>query len=298
MGADDWMAILYLLARPDVRVRAITVSGTGLAHCGPGVRNARELLALAGKRAPVACGRERPLRGGRTFPRAWRRDADTLLGLTLPQAGGSGAREAAASELLASTVRAAAPRTISLLTLGPLTNVAGAFARHPDLPDRLAAVSVMGGALAAPGNAPGGRAEWNVAADPAAASAVLGSGAPITLVPLDATNEVPIGRSFYEGLRTARRTPAARFVFDVLTRQRDAIDAGGAFFWDPLAAVVLTDDVASLERRRVHLATRGALAGWTAVASDGADVRVAGHIDRARFDRLFLSTLASRPKTH
>jgi hypothetical protein len=62
--------------------------------------------------------------------------------------------------------------------------------------------------------------------------------------------------------------------------------------------VVLTDDVASLEHRRVHLATRGALAGWTAVASDGADVRVAGHIDRARFDRLFLSTLASRPKTH
>jgi inosine-uridine nucleoside N-ribohydrolase len=156
----------------------------------------------------------------------------------------------------------------------------------------------MGGALAAPGNAPGGRAEWNVAADPAAASAVLGSGAPITLVPLDATSQVPIGRSFYEGLRAARRTPAARFVFDVLTRRREAIDAGGAFFWDPLAAVVLTDDVASFEQRRVHLATRGALAGWTAVASDGTNVLVAGDIDRARFDRVLLSVLASRPKTH
>jgi hypothetical protein len=50
MGADDWMAIVYLLQRPDVHVRAITVAGTGLAHFGPGVRNARALLALVGKR--------------------------------------------------------------------------------------------------------------------------------------------------------------------------------------------------------------------------------------------------------
>jgi inosine-uridine nucleoside N-ribohydrolase len=156
----------------------------------------------------------------------------------------------------------------------------------------------MGGALAVPGNAPGGRAEWNLAADPAAASAVLGSGAPITLVPLDATQQVPIARSFYEGLRAARHTPIARFVFDVLTRQRDAIDAGEVFFWDPLAAAVLTDGVASLVDRRVRIATRGSVAGWTAVASDGAEVRVAGDIDRGAFDQFFLSVLVSSPKTH
>ncbi|HEX5823244.1 MAG TPA: nucleoside hydrolase, partial [Candidatus Limnocylindrales bacterium] len=59
MAADDWLAILLLLGRPDVDVRAITVTGTGEAHCAPGVRNARALVELAGKPPiPVACGRE------------------------------------------------------------------------------------------------------------------------------------------------------------------------------------------------------------------------------------------------
>ncbi|MFN2207548.1 MAG: nucleoside hydrolase, partial [Candidatus Promineifilaceae bacterium] len=49
MAVDDWLAILYLLQRPDVDVRAITVAGTGEAHCGPGVKNALDLVALAGR---------------------------------------------------------------------------------------------------------------------------------------------------------------------------------------------------------------------------------------------------------
>src|SRR5215510_8526692 len=49
MAADDWMAILYLLQRADVQVEAITVSGTGESHCGPGVEHALGLVALAGK---------------------------------------------------------------------------------------------------------------------------------------------------------------------------------------------------------------------------------------------------------
>ncbi len=69
MGADDIMAILYLLQRPDARVQAITVSGTGLTHCTPGTRNALALLARVGAHdIPVACGRERPLQGNAQFP--------------------------------------------------------------------------------------------------------------------------------------------------------------------------------------------------------------------------------------
>jgi inosine-uridine nucleoside N-ribohydrolase len=59
MAADDWLAILYLLGRPDVDVQAITVTGAGEAHCSAGTRNARGLVALAVRpEIPVACGRE------------------------------------------------------------------------------------------------------------------------------------------------------------------------------------------------------------------------------------------------
>src|SRR5678815_3660267 len=69
MAADDWMAIMYLLSRTDVEVKAITVTGTGEAHCNPGVQNAMNLVALAGSpEVPVACGRETPLQGDHTFP--------------------------------------------------------------------------------------------------------------------------------------------------------------------------------------------------------------------------------------
>ncbi len=85
MAADDWLAILYLLGRLEVNVKAITVAGRGEAHCGPGVRNALGLVALAGQPdIPVACGRETPLAGDHAFPDPWRDRVDTLFGLSLP----------------------------------------------------------------------------------------------------------------------------------------------------------------------------------------------------------------------
>jgi Inosine-uridine preferring nucleoside hydrolase len=85
MAADDWMALLYLLRRPDVAVKAITVTGDGEAHCESGTRHARGIVALANRGIiPVACGRTTPLRGNHAFPAQWRADVDSLLGLTLP----------------------------------------------------------------------------------------------------------------------------------------------------------------------------------------------------------------------
>jgi inosine-uridine nucleoside N-ribohydrolase len=294
MGAEDSMALLYLLQRPDVVVRAVTVAGTGLAHCRAGVRNALGLLALAGnKEVPVACGRERPLRGHRAFPPRWRRAADRLLGVALPPGGGP-ASPRPAVDLLASAVRSARG-DVSVVALGPLTNVGEALLREPALARELAAVYVMGGAFAAPGNVEGKSAEWNLYVDPEAADVVLRSGPPVTLIPLDATNQIPVTRSFYEGIKAARGTPEAGFVYDLLTRQRDLIESGGYFFWDPLAAAAFTDQsLISTERRRLKIATRGPLAGWTWIASNGDPARVAVSAKRARFEQTFLSVLNLR----
>lgn len=299
MAADDWMAILYLLQRPDVRVAAITVTGAGEAHCAQGVQHALGLVALSRSEAvPVACGRETPLQGDHAFPASWRESVDSLLGLTLP-AGEDSVSDQTAVELLVSVIRSS-PEPITALTLGPLTNVAEAFQGDPALADRLDRIVIMGGAVDVPGNVGASRvgienavAEWNLYVDPSAAQVVFQSGAAITLVPLDATNHVPLTARFNDGLRDNHPTPEAAFVFDVLTQKRDFIDSGGYSFWDPLAAALLTDEtLATIEDRNLCVvATEGPESGWTRPGEECPQVRVAVSADARRFEQMFVDAL-------
>jgi inosine-uridine nucleoside N-ribohydrolase len=304
MAPDDWMAILYLLMRPDVDVQAITVAGTGEVHCEPGVRHAMNLAALAGRpHIPVACGRDTPLAGSHAFPGPWRSRADTLAGLELPANPATASGQEAAA-MLAHTLRAS-PEPVTVVTLGPLTNLGAALQADPALAGQIEAVYVMGGAFDVPGNVglsgagiDNTAAEWNLYVDPAAAAIVLQSGAPVTFVPLDATNQTPITPAFYSRLAANRATPAAEFVYQALTTQLSLIRNGLYWFWDPLTAVVSTDaGVARTAERRVSVVEQeGPDVGATRVTRAGAPARVATAVDAARFEELFLNTLnASLP---
>jgi len=297
MAADDWMAILYLLQRPDVSIEAISVTGAGEAHCGPGIEHALGLVALAGSDdIPVACGRETPLEGDHTFPSSWRNAVDNLYGLTLPH-GTNPPPDQTAVELLTSVIQSS-PQKVTLLTLGPLTNVAEALQKSPALADNLEMIYIMGGAVDVPGNVGGSNrvAEWNIYVDPHAANVVLESGAPITLVSLDATNHVPLTTAFYEQLEDDHTSPEATFVFDLLIENRGFISSGGYYFWDPLAAAILTDEsLADFEMRQLTVVEEeGPESGYTRPVQDGASVRVAISADGSRFERIFLDTLNGR----
>jgi pyrimidine-specific ribonucleoside hydrolase len=295
MAPDDWLAILYMLQRQDIDVKAITVVGTGEAHCGPGVKNALGLATLAGQpNIPVACGRETPLQGTHAFPDEWRTGADTMLGVSLPS-NPEGPAAQSAVELIA-----AAPEGTALLTLGPLTNVAEALQSSPALAKRLAAVYIMGGAVDVPGNVgesgagiDNSYAEWNFYADPYSVQVVLGSGAPITLVPLDATNHVPATLDFFNRLKANRQTDEAKFVFDVINAQKDFVASGGYYFWDPLTAAILTDEsLATFETRKLAAITaEGPESGRLVVGEAGASVRYATVADAPRFEAQFLEAL-------
>lgn len=299
MAADDWMAILYLLQRPDVTVRAITVTGAGEAHCAPGVRHALGLSALSGYDGiPVACGRETPLQGSHAFPDSWRAGVDGLLGLALPE-GQASASELTAVELLASAIQSS-PGKITLLALGPLTNIAETLQKYPTLVEDIDMIYIMGGAVDVGGNVgPSGvginnnAAEWNIYVDPYAANLVLQSGAPITLVPLDATNRVPVTARFYERLASNHTTAEATFAFDVLTQLKGLIDSGGYFFWDPLAAAILTDEsLATFQNRNLCVVeTDGPESGGTKAGEGCPEVRVAVSADGGRFEQMFLDIL-------
>lgn len=299
MANDDWLAILYLLQREDIAVQAITVAGTGEAHCEPGIRNALGLVALAGYYSiPVACGREAPLQGDHAFPDSWRAGVDSLLGLTLP-AGQNAGSPADAVELL-TTVIQASPEQTTLLTLGPLTNVAEALEQTPALAERIDMIYIMGGAVDVPGNiATTGvgidnqAAEWNIYVDPRAANVVFESGAPITLVPLDATNYLPVTQESYDHLSERHITPEAAFVFDLYTTNPWIYESGTLYFWDPAAAVILSDEsLAAYENRNLCVVEEeGSQSGWTRTAENCPEVRAALSIDPQRFEALFLDTL-------
>jgi pyrimidine-specific ribonucleoside hydrolase len=293
MGPDDWMAILYLLQRDDVNVKAITVAGTGLTHCEPGTRNARGLLALAGyPTIPVACGSEKAVGEGHTFPAEWRKGADALQGLTLPD-GGSVNPRLRASNLLVSLADRNRGK-LDVIALGPLTNLSEAIEADPLFAARLAGIYVMGGAVDVPGNVSEAmHAEWNIYADPQAASNTLKSGAPVTLVPLDATNSVLVTTGFVARLEGRCTTASASFVYDLLRSNRVFVESGDYFFWDPMAAAILTDEgLATFQEIGLRVVENGSESGRTLRVDNSAKVRVAVKADGARFEELFLDTLA------
>lgn len=245
VGSDDLMAIAFLLGRRDVRIEAITVVN-GLAHVRTGATNLLRLLELSGKtNIPVYMGREQPLRGTAAFPDDWRRISDALPGVELP-ATVRAPQPQSAAEFLATRLRDHRHR-VWILALGPLTNLAEALARAPASVRGIEELVIMGGAVHVPGNLGDGgyfqtdnkTAEWNMFVDPLAAQIVFASGARIRLVPLDATNKVPIDLAFLREFEATARTPLARFARQILETDRKFIEQGIYSAWDPLAAVAM-----------------------------------------------------------
>lgn len=296
MTTDDFMATLLTLKNPDFAVKAITVTGTGWAYCDAGVQAALGIVALAGAGdIPVSCWRDDPAWGPNPVPADWRTTLDAVNALGLP-AGGQPADQNAV-DLFAATVKAS-PEKVTVLALGPLTNIAQAFADDPSLVDNIAMIYIMGGAVDVRGSAVSATnttAEWNIYCDPPAARAVFESGVPITLVPLDATDDVPITMEFYNQLGAEKKTPEAEFVYTVLTNSKDFIESGGYYFWDPLAAAIMADPaLATLTERDVTVIdVPGQQFGRTKPVRNGPRIEVATKPDGAAFIDFFMTTLNS-----
>jgi pyrimidine-specific ribonucleoside hydrolase len=283
---DDIKALVYLLEQPDVEVLAVTVSGTGIAHCPVAAENMAAMLQRIGVSGiPVACGRPTPLEGSNAAPEAWRNAADTLGGVDLPTSPDLG--DATAVGTLTDTISGA--DSVVLVALGPLTNVAEAFEADPSLVDGIEMMYVMGGAVDAGGNVlyANPAAEFNIWADPHAAAVVFDTDVPITLIPLDATNTLPVTPYLYEAVAAHRHaSPVAEFMADYL----DVSPLfGGMYHWDELAAVTATDEsVVTLENRRLEIVESGGVAaGATVESPTGRSVLVAVDADRARFEDHF-----------
>jgi pyrimidine-specific ribonucleoside hydrolase len=299
-GRDDVMAIAFLLARPDVRIEAITVAN-GLAHVQPGAANMLRLLALGGRPdVPVFVGRETPLRGQAAFPDPWRQASDALLrGVQSPPL--KRPQTLSASGYLAKRLGDRS-HPVRILALGPLTNLAEALERSPDLLRGVELV-VMGGAIRVPGNLGDGgvfktgntTAEWNLFVDPLAAERVFESDAQVRLVPLDATNQVPIDATFLRGLQSKAHTALGRFIAGMLERECGLSQGGTCYAWDALAAVALVEPAAApLTGLRIEISRNPPQDGRTIEVPGHPNARVALRADAPAFRKTYLGAFSSQ----
>jgi purine nucleosidase len=163
------------------------------------------------------------------------------------------------AKLIASRVKNL-PREITLVCIGPLTNLATALIMEPDLPKNVKEVYIMGGAVTVPGNVTP-TAEFNVYSDPIAAKKVFNSGMPITLVPLDVTTKTLITQKHLEILRS-KGGKILNYICDWvepwLKFQEQTLKLGGGNLHDPLTVAIAIDNtLAQTKQMFVDVETKG-----------------------------------------
>jgi len=236
-GIDDALAILLALAAPEIDLAALSIVH-GNCPLSVALRNGLDVLALGGAaHIPVAAGCDRPLLRAPVHAR----EVHGISGLgyaVLPPSPAQPVAEHAIDLLIREVM--AAPGTITLVAVGPLTNVALALRKEPRLAGSLRELIYMGGAFRAEGNI-SPLAEFNVYTDPHAAQIVFSSGAPITIMPWDITREVRITRTQIERL-LQRGGPIAHFVAEAtryyMEMHQARLGVAGCALNDPAALVL------------------------------------------------------------
>lgn len=204
-GADDALAMLLALGRPDALDMIAVTCVAGNVGLEPVVNNARRILELAGRQdIPAYSGAARPIMASRGRLSVMH-GADGLAGSTLPPPTMPLSAGHAATEI--SRIARAEGR-LHICATGPLTNLALALLLDPELPGFISALTIMGGAAFCPGNTTP-LAEFNFAVDPHAAAIVFDSGVPITMLGLDVTRQATVTEDMICQVQ-AIDTPVAR----------------------------------------------------------------------------------------
>lgn len=235
-GIDDMMALLLACASPEVDLLAVsTVAGN--VDLDTATRNALSVLTAAGRPdVPVAAGCARPLVRARRQVDRPAHTAGGLGGARFPEPAGAPAREHAVAMLARLTGGNAQP--ITLVAVGPLTNVAVFYALYPESAARLDRLVVMGGAIGAGNVTPA--AEFNIWSDPEAAYRVLTSTGlphpvPTTMVGLDVTLRTVLSLADRERVRSAG--PIGRLAAGALDGYEHGVRGGGTPIHDAVAVV-------------------------------------------------------------
>ena len=234
-GVDDAIALLMALSSPQFDVVGLTTTA-GNVPIGPATRNALAILESVGRTdIPVARGATRPVRGRY----AYAREVHSAEGLTHPlPRPTTRTSDTDAVQFLADILQAN-PGAVTVIALGPLTNLARLHRKRRSVLRLAKRVLVMGGAVGTPGNITP-HAEFNFYSDPTAARLVLESGVPITLIDMAPCRQVFLTRGDVLGARAA--SAAGRLAERLLDGWFNHGPARERFYmYDPLTMVAAAD---------------------------------------------------------
>ena len=299
-GHDDAIAWVLAFACPELEVLGVTTV-SGNAPIGRTTRNMLQIITLLGVRdVPLAQGAEKPVCGEVLTAASVHGDSG-LDGPRLPEPeaklcglGGVG--------LMAKLLRESV-RPVTIVPTGPLTNVAGLLLAHPELKEKIAGVSMMGGGLLMGNWTPA--AEFNILADPEAAAIVFESGLPITMAGLDVTEKAYITPDEFGQIRAVGGKVAV-IVADWLEyfyQFHKAHGYPGAPLHDAVAVVALIKpDILTMREVYVQVETQGeycrgaTFADFYSRARQPPNTRAIMDIDRAAFVDLITWAVGQYPE--
>lgn len=269
-GVDDAIAIFLALRSPELKVEAITpVSGN--VPLSLTLPNALRLVEIAGRTdIPVAAGASTPL-VRRLVTAKYAHGNNGLGGVDFPEPKLKPVAETA-TEIICRIVRAN-PGEISIVAIGPLTNVATVLKSDPTIAPLIQSIVIMGGSLSGGNITPA--AEFNIYVDPEAARIVFDAGIPLTMVGLDVTRKVIIHEEQLRALEAAQN-PVSQAAGKILRAnferlRKTSTGTVGFAMHDPLTIASLIDpSVVTLKDYFVEIETAGELtAGETVGYSHG-----------------------------
>ena len=251
-ASDDAVALIMALKHPDICVEAITIVA-GNVPLAQAVQNALYTVELCGATVPVHAGAAKPLlRALATAQNVHGQDGMGDIGLSL--AGRTPANRHAVDVIIDVIHRHAGE--ITLVTLGPLTNIALALARDPALAGLVKRCVVMGGIGYGHGNITP-VAEFNIWVDPEAAKIVFESGLPITMVGWDISYRFATFDANDSARLRAIGTPLAAFCVDIQTVLNSyalqETQLAGFDLPDPIAMAVALDPAVAAQTKFLHV---------------------------------------------
>ncbi|MEB3214979.1 MAG: nucleoside hydrolase [Nostocales cyanobacterium 94392] len=285
-GVDDYLATMLLMTMDNVQPLGVVVTAADC-YAQPAVNATRKILDLMGfSDIPVA---ESKVRGINSFPNLYRRDSFVVDHFPILNQ-----REIITTPLIDEpgedfTVKVLqqAPEPVTIMATGPLTNIATALQKAPQIQTKIQRIVWMGGALNVPGNVeknwePGqdGTAEWNAYWDPISVAQIWDTQIEIIMCPLDITNNVPVTSEIVQKMGKQRNYP----ISDLAGQCYALVIPQDYYFWDVLATAYLArPEFFQIKEIETEIIINGKSQGRTKIVSSGRKVSVMDKVDKQAF---------------
>ncbi|MGD9638845.1 MAG: nucleoside hydrolase [Alphaproteobacteria bacterium] len=295
-GVDDAIAIFLALASPEIEVLGLTTVA-GNVPLETSFDNARRICALANRKdIPIFKGFKKPLK--RDFvDAAWVHGNDGIGGVTMPESDADFKKEHAVDFLLR-TIRMNDDKTITLATLGPLTNIAAALTQDLETMKRLKKIVIMGGSFDKNADPRGNSslyAEYNIFADPHAADIVFKCGIDMVIVPMETGKQAVADRDFINKVEQIDN-PCAQAFCKMIENFMKRLDVDLAPLYDPcVSGYLLRPDIFEGVKGSIEtvIDADDEKFGLTDIYPDGSsNCLVANKIDKDQFLALVLERMA------